>query len=247
VSIDNESELAGMRRVGRLVAETLRVMKTAVRPGMTTAELDAEGERFLRSRGARSAPQLTYAFPGFTCISVNDEIVHGVPGARALAPGDLVSIDVTAELDGFIADAAVTVGLPPVGDTARRLVRAARAAFVRAMRVATAGVPVAEIGRAIEGEVARRGFAVVRELSGHGVGRRIHEPPDVPNFYDTRTRGTLTDGLVLAVEPIIAAAPSRLVEARDGWTLRTATRVLAAHHEHTVMITSGRPEILTAA
>jgi len=236
-----------MRRVGRLVAEALRAMKAAVRPGLTTAALDRVGERFLRARGARSAPQLAYRFPGFTCISVNEEIVHGVPGARMLEPGDLVSLDVTAELDGFIADAALTVGVPPITDLARRLVRATQAAFIRAMRVSKAGVPVAEIGRAVEREVERRGFAVVRELSGHGVGRRIHEPPDVPNFYSRRTKGTLSDGLVLAIEPIVSATPSPIVEEHDGWTLRTRNRALAAHYEHTVMITTGRPVVLTAA
>jgi methionyl aminopeptidase len=246
MSIDSEATLAGMRRVGRLVAEALRVMRAATRPGLTTRELDEAGARFLRGHGARSAPQLTYDFPGFTCISVNEEIVHGVPGTREIQPGDVVKIDVTAELDGYIADAAVTVAVPPAADEARRLARAARAAFVKAMRVATAGARVAEIGRAVEAEVQRRGFAVVRELSGHGVGRTIHEEPTVPNFYSALTRGRLLEGLVIAVEPIICARRSPIVEESDGWTLRTKNRSLAAHYEHTVVITKGRPMILTA-
>jgi methionyl aminopeptidase len=245
MSIDSEGALAGMAQVGRLVARTLHAMKAAVEPGITTGALDEVGGRFLRAHGARSAPQMAYRFPGYTCISVNDEIVHGVPGPRRLTPGDVVKIDVTAELDGFIADAAVTVTVPPASGEARRLVRAARAAFVKAARVATAGVRVAEIGRAIETEVRRRGFDVVRELSGHGVGRRIHEPPTVPNFYSPFTRGTLTEGLVLAVEPIICARSSPVVEETDGWTLRTGNRSLAAHVEHTIVITNGPPLILT--
>jgi len=245
MSIDSEAALTGMKRVGRLVGHTLHAMKAAVRPGITTRTLDEVAGRFFGAHGARSAPQMAYRFPGFTCISVNEEIVHGVPGPRQLAPGDVVKIDVTAELDGFIADAAVTVTVPPVSDEARRLARAARAAFIKAARVATAGVRVAEVGRAIEAEVRRRGFSVVRELSGHGVGRQIHESPTVPNLYSPFTRGTLTEGLVLAVEPIICAAASPVVEEADGWTLRTMNGSLAAHFEHTVVITCGRPMVLT--
>jgi methionyl aminopeptidase len=246
MTVSSQADLTGLKRVGRLVALTLREMQEAARPGMTTAELDAVGAAFLQERGARSAPQLAYGFPGFTCISVNEEIVHGVPGPRALRPGDVVKIDVTAELDGYVADAAVTVLLPPAALEARRLRRCARAAFRRALDAARAGHALAEIGRAVEGEVRRHGFAVLRELTGHGVGRAIHEQPSVPNFYSAATRGRLGEGLVLAVEPIIAARPARVVEEPDGWTLRTHDRCLAAHHEHTVVITRGAPLVVTA-
>lgn len=245
MTIGSSSELAGLERVGALVGRALRVMEQEARPGLSTAQLDDIGAAFLRRHGARSAPQLSYGFPGFTCISVNEQIVHGVPGARLLAPGDVVKIDVTAELDGFVADAAITVILPPVSAEARRLRRCAKRAFACAMEVAHAGRPIREIGRAVEAEVRRHDFAVVREMCGHGVGRSIHEHPSVPNFYSALTRGVLGKGMVLAVEPIISARPARVVEEADGWTLRTDNRCLAAHYEHTVVIRDGEPLVVT--
>jgi methionyl aminopeptidase len=150
---------------------------------MTTEQLDDIGAAFLRKRGARSAPQLTYDFPGFNCISVNDEVVHGIPGARVLAPNDVVKIDVTAELDGYVADAAITVILPPGTARAKALAQCAEAAFNKAIKVAAARVRIAELGRAVEAEVERWGCSVMRDLCGHGVGRGLHEPPSVPNFF----------------------------------------------------------------
>jgi methionyl aminopeptidase len=199
VTVSSKSDLAGLARVGALVALALQEMERATRPGLSTAQLDAVGEAFLRRHGARSAPQLSYDFPGFTCISVNEQIVHGVPGPRVLAPGDVVKIDVTAELDGYVADAAITVTLPPVSAEARRLRKCAHRAFAQAMTVARAGTPIREIGRVVETEVERHDFAVVREMCGHGVGRSIHETPSVPNYYSLLTRGVLTEGMVLAV------------------------------------------------
>src|SRR5262245_11651280 len=175
MTISSTSDLEGMRRVGRLVAETLNEMRAAVRPGVTTAELDDIGAARARRHGARSAPQLAYKFPGFNCISVNEEIVHGIPGLRALRPGYVVKLDVTLELDGFIADSAVTVLVPPALPEARALARCARVALNRALDAARAGRSINEVGRVIEGEANRHGFHVVRELCGHGVGRRIHE------------------------------------------------------------------------
>lgn len=248
MSIESEKDLAGMRRVGKVVASALREMKARVRPGMTTAELDEIGARVLERHGARSAPQLVYGFPGVNCISLNDEAVHGVPGERVIASGDLLKIDVTAELDGYIADAAVTVAVPPVSTVKRRLRECAESAFWKALAVARAGQPLYEIGRAVETEVRRHKFSVLCELNGHGVGRTIHEEPRaVPNYYDPRRRRPLTDGLVLAIEPIISAGTRWSVEAADGWTVKTADGSLAAHYEHTVVITRGRPIVLTAA
>ena len=246
MTIGSARDLEGMRAVGKLVAQTLREMRAAIEPGMTTEQLDEVGARFLRKHGARSAPQLTYDFPGFNCISVNDEIVHGVPGARLLEPGDVVKIDVTAELDGYIADAAITVVLPPVSTAAHNLTQSAQAAFKQAMKVAAAGVRISELGRAVESEVKRWGHTVVHEMCGHGVGRALHEAPSVPNFFSPFTPGTLAEGLVIAVEPIICETPSPVFEDDDGWTIRTATGCLAAHYEHTIVIHNGRPELLTA-
>jgi methionyl aminopeptidase len=247
MTVSSHADLDALTRVGRLVARALREMRRAARAGMTTAELDGIGAAFLGRHGARSAPQLTYNFPGFSCISVNEQIVHGVPGSRRLEPGDVVKIDVTAELDGYVADAAATVLLAPASDEALRLKRCARAAFAKAMEIARPGRQINEIGRAIEDEVKRAGFSIVREMCGHGVGRTIHEAPTVPNYFSAMTRGTLREGMVIAVEPIISSRPTRVVEERDGWTLRTRQRCLAAHYEHTVMIRDGRPLLLTAA
>jgi methionyl aminopeptidase len=247
MTISSKEDLAGMTRVGRLVGEAIREMKAAARPGMTTAELDAVGADWLRRQGARSAPQLTYGFPGFNLISVNEQIVHGVPGSRRLEPGDVVKIDVTAELGGYIADAAVTVVLPPVSPTARKLRKCVRAAFERGLSAARPGNRVAEIGRQVDREVRRHGFSVLRNLCGHGVGRTIHEAPSVPNFYDPGMRDVLTEGMVIALEPMISAEPARTVQEPDGWTIRTHNRSLAAHYEHTVVISRGQPLVLTAA
>jgi methionyl aminopeptidase len=247
MTISSESDLAGMQRVGQLVARTIAHMRAELRPGMTTGELDAIGERFARAEGARSAPQLAYDFPGFNCLSVNEEIVHGIPGSRVLREGDVVKLDVTLELDGYMADSAVTVVIPPVSAEARSLQRAARIAFNRGMEAARAGQTLRDVGRAVEAAARREGAVVVRELTGHGIGRRIHEPPSVPNWGDPSVRTVLTEGLVIALEPMLTSAPARVVEEPDGWTLRTHNRVLAVHHEHTIMIRRGSPLVLTAA
>jgi len=247
MTASSEIDLKGLQRVGQLVARTIAHMRAQVRPGITTAELDAVGERFARAAGARSAPQLAYDFPGFNCLSVNEEIVHGVPGARVLREGDVVKLDVTLELDGYMADSAVTVVIPPVSDEARHLQRAARIAFNQGIAVARAGQSLREVGRAVEAAANREGAVVVRELTGHGIGRRIHEPPSVPNWADPEARTVLTEGLVIAIEPMLTSVPVRVVEEADGWTLRTHNRVLAVHHEHTIVIRRGAPLVLTLA
>jgi methionyl aminopeptidase len=220
-------------------------MEAAAQPGVRTDELDAVAGRIFRRHGARSAPQLAYDFPALTCISVNDQIVHGIPGERVLEPRDVVKLDVTAELDGYIADAAVTVLVPPAQPTARRLRKCVRRAFERALGVVRPGLRVAELGRVVEEEVKRWDCAVVRELRGHGVGRSIHEPPSIPNFYSPLTEGVLHEGLVIALEPIVSERPARVVEEPDGWTLRTHNHTLAAHYEHTIVITAGGAEVVT--
>ncbi|HEX5417943.1 MAG TPA: type I methionyl aminopeptidase [Chloroflexota bacterium] len=247
MSIDNEKDLEGLLRAGRVVALTLQEMEQAVRPGMTTAELDAIGEAVMKSHGARSAPQVVYRFPGATCISVNEEAVHGIPGPRVLQPGDVVKLDVTVELDGYVADAAKTVVLPPVSEEKRRLQACAEAALEKGLAAARAGQPLHAIGKAVETEVERRGFRVLRELFSHGVGRTIHEEPHlIPNYEDRRIKTRLTNGMVITVEPIIAVSSRRTAEKSDGWTVRTADFSLAAHAEHSIVITKGKPLILTA-
>jgi methionyl aminopeptidase len=246
VTIRHTSELDAMTAVGRLVGLALDEMSRAVAPGVTTGELDEVGAAFLRDRGAKSAPQVVYDFPGFTCISVNDEVVHGVPGRRRVEPGDLVKLDVTAQLDGFIADAAVTIAVPPVPAKRQALCDAARSAFDLAMQVARPGAKVSELGRVIDREVRARGFSVLREVAGHGVGRTIHEPPDVLNYFNPHVRDRLEEGQVMAVEPIISMKPARVLESSDGWTLVTSNGSLSAHYEHTIVITADGPKLLTA-
>lgn len=247
MSIESEKDLEGMKRAGRVVALALKAMREAVREGVTTAELDAVAAGVLARHGARSAPKSVYGFPGTACISVNDEAVHGVPGPRALRKGDVVTLDVTAELDGYFADSAVTVGVPPVAPVARALLECAEAAFWRALKAVRAGQPLARVGGAVESEVERRGFHVLRELCGHGIGRGIHEPPEVVNFYDRFDRTRLTEGLVIALEPIVAVSTERTRTAADRWTVLSADGSLTAHFEHTLVVTRDRPVLLTAA
>ena len=246
MSIESASDLDGVREAGRITTATLDALVAAVRPGITTAELDAVAANVLAANSARSAPAVVYKFPGTVLISVNDEIVHGIPGRRRLRHGDLVSLDVTIEKDGFVADAARSIIVGEGSPVATALVRAAEDALRVALTVARAGVRVNEIGRAVQREVHRRGFAVVRGLCGHGIGRTIHEPPEVPNIYDRAQRDVLTDGLVLTIEPMITAGSSYPVPCADGWTLRTRDGSLAAHCEHTLVITRGEPLILAA-
>jgi methionyl aminopeptidase len=247
MSIESAADLTGMQPVGRTVALILREMTASVRVGMTTAELDDIGAAAMKRYGARSAPRLTYGFPGFTCISVNEEIVHGIPSDCRLRPGDLVTIDVTAEQDGYVADAARTVVLDPALVLAMRLRASAVAALSAALSAARTGAAVSAIGRAVQARAQRDGFFIIRELCGHGVGRAIHEPPDVPNYDDHESGDVLTEGLVIAIEPMLAARPSRAVQMPDGWTISTHNGSLSAHEEHTVVIRRGGPIVLTAA
>ena len=246
MSIESAGDLIGMQRVGRVVALVLAEMRAAVGIGMTTAELDRVAANALRREGARSAPREMYGFPGFACISVNDEIVHGVPGDRRLQAGDVLKIDVTAELDGFVADAATTVLIGSVPARTRNLQRSASAALAGALDVARTGARVAAIGRAIEQQAQRDGFSVIRELCGHGVGRHIHEEPKVVNYDDPSSTEILTEGLVIAIEPMLVPTPTRAVQRPDGWTIATRNGSVAVHEEHTVIVGRGRPFVLTA-
>jgi len=246
MTIRTDDELAALRAAGRIAAETLEAMRRAVRPGITTAEIDRVAREVIEGHGARSAPELVYKFPAATCISVNDEVVHGVPGPRVLQPGDVVKLDVTVEKDGFMADTACTAIAEPRSALGRRLASCAKQAFEAALTVAKAGQPISKVGRVVEEAVRRQGFSVIRQLCGHGIGRTIHEEPEVPNFFDPRHRGLFEEGMVLTIEPIICAGSGRTRNAGDGWTLKTTDGSLAAHFEHTLAITRGRPVLLTA-
>lgn len=247
MSIRSEAELKKLQAIGKIVRMALDAMSDAVRPGITTAEIDFVGAAQLARFGAESSPPKVYGFPGTACISVNDEAIHGIPGKRPLAEGDLVKLDLTAEKDGFVADAAFTVRVGKVSATADALARCAESAFRQALKAAKAGNRVYEIGRSVEREVRRCGFSVIRELCGHGVGRTIHEEPCVPNHFDPRFRTKLSEGLVITIEPIISAGDGSAYLQPDRWTICTGDGSLAAHYEHTVVITRGEPILLTAA
>lgn len=247
MTIGNERDLKGIRAAGHLVAETLAAMREAVEPRITTAELDRIGAAVMLEAGGRSAPHLVYGFPGVNLISVNDEVVHGIPGIRMIEAGDVVKLDVTVELDGYIADAAETVLVPPVSSVAVRLQRCAKSAFHKGMVAARAGHPVRLIGAAVERKVRDCGFHVLRELSGHGVGRTIHESPTIPNYAAPYARQRLPEGAVITIEPLISASPTTAFTDADGWTIRTRDGSLAAHHEHTMIVWSEGPEIVTYA
>ena|ERR1017187_421381 len=247
MSITEVVELDALRRSGRVVAEALRAMEAAVAPGITTAQLDHMAERIFKHYGAISAPRKFYNFPGSTCISINEEAVHGIPSGRKIRPGDVVKLDVTVDLDGWIADAAVTVAVEPVRPQARRLVQCSRDALVAALKTVKIGEPIHTIGRCVQSHVERAGFRVLRMLCGHGVGRSIHEEPVVPNFYDPVYSTVMREGMVLTIEPIIAISTEEIFKADDGWTLVTKDRSLSAHFEHTLCITPEGAQILTAS
>jgi methionyl aminopeptidase len=249
MTIDGDDDLAGLARAGRAVAEARDAMLAAAAPGMTTADLDAVGRAVLRSHGARSAPQLAVGFPAATCVSVNDEAAHGIPSpSRVLRAGDLVNVDVSAELDGYWADTGASTGVGEVAPEAARLVSAAREAQRDAMAAARAGRPLRHIGRAVQRCARRRGFTVIANLAGHGVGGFLHEPPSVPGVEDPGDRTVLWEGLVLAIEPFLSTGATVAVpDPADGWTLRTPDGSLAAQFEHTIVVTKGRPLVLTGS
>lgn len=247
MSIGSIEDRRGMEEAGRIVGRTLAALRLLVRPGVTTAEIDLECARHLERHGARSAPRLFYGFPGAVCISVDDEAVHGIPGNRIIRPGDLVKLDLTVEKNGYVADAAITVPVAPVPEQRLRLADCAARAFAKALPCISAGRRIRDIGAAIEKEARCQGFAVIPELTGHGVGRAIHEEPVIPNYPDERDHRVLTEGLVIAVEPILTTGSGRVVEDADGWTVKTEDGAPAVHFEHTLVVTRDRPVLLTTA
>jgi methionyl aminopeptidase len=244
--IKTREEFEGMQHAGIIAREILNAMKKSTQPGITTAELDAVGAAVMRQHGGRSAPAMVYGFPGVNLISINDEAVHRIPGNRKVRDSDLAKLDVIVEKDGFIADCAETVAAGNVTARGQRLIACARRAFEKALRFARAGVPVYEIGRAVEKKVRNEGFAVLRQLGGHGVGRTIHEEPSVPNFADRKADTVLEEGLVITIEPIIASGPGQSFVDDDGWTIRTVDRSHVAHDEHTIMIRKDQPILFNA-
>ncbi|MGD0748087.1 MAG: type I methionyl aminopeptidase [Acidimicrobiales bacterium] len=246
MTIDSQEELDALLRAGRVVAEARQAMVDAVTPGTTTGELDAIGREVFRRHGARSAPRLTYRFPGSTCISVNDEAAHGVPSLRRqLRDGDLVNLDVSAELDGFYSDTGISVAVGDVSPVASRLLAATELAQRDAMHAAQPGARLRDLGRAVQRRARRHGFRVIENLNGHGIGRGLHEAPSVPSIDDGQ-RMVLREGSVLAIEPFLSVSADHVVDDADGWTLRTADGSLVAQFEHSMVVTRDGPLVLTA-
>ncbi|MGD9841604.1 MAG: type I methionyl aminopeptidase [Steroidobacteraceae bacterium] len=246
--VSSDSQLRGLQRAGKLVAQTLIAMQSHARPGMSTAELDEFGGQLLTQAGANSAPRSTYDFPGHTCISVNAEAAHGIPGERVLCADDLINIDVSAEVDGYFADTGGSFVLAPNATTnslKHRLCAAAQYARDAGIAVVRTGQSLNIIGRRIERTIHAAGFRNVRNLCGHGVGGALHEEPTMRNYYDSRDSGCLRDGQVITIEPFLSTNVSRVREASDGWTLLGRPSSLFAQFEHTVVVRQGEPLILT--
>jgi methionyl aminopeptidase len=246
MSIENENDLIALRKIGKIVAQCLQYMGSRLEPGITTLELDHLGQVFLEKHGARSAPRLVYNFPGTTCISVNEEAAHGVPGAKILGAGDLVNIDVSAELNGYFADTGGSFIIPPESNVKRNLCLVTKRALEMALRATKAGRPLNSIGKAIEKEALRNKLTVVENLGSHGVGRALHEEPDfIPGYYDPDDKRILRENQVITIEPFLSTGAREVFDTGDGWTLATGKGFLTAQYEHTLVITKGEPLIMT--
>jgi methionyl aminopeptidase len=245
IELKTPGELELMRQAGRIVARLLAHLAGLVRPGLKTHALDEAAAAYLREAGARPAFLQYRGYPATICVSVNEEVVHGIPGERTLREGDLVSLDAGAILEGWYADAAITVSVGPVSAEARRLTEATRRALAQGIAQAVIGNRLSDISHAVQQAVEREGFGIVREFVGHGIGRALHEDPPIPNFGPPNTGPRLQAGMTLAIEPMATLGRQDVRVLEDGWTAVTRDRSLAAHFEHTVAVTERGPQILT--
>ncbi|HEY5793445.1 MAG TPA: type I methionyl aminopeptidase [Bosea sp. (in: a-proteobacteria)] len=246
MTISNDDELKSLQEIGRIVADTLAAMGKAIEPGMMTAELDQIGRALLEQAGARSAPELAYDFPGATCISVNDEIAHGIPGPRRIEAGDLVNIDVSAEKNGFFSDTGASFAVPPVARRTERLCRDGRRALWAGIGQVGAGKPLAGIGQAVGRFAEKNGYTLVRNLASHGIGRSLHEEPkEVATWPDRSERRVMQKGLVFTIEPFLSLGANWAENGDDPWTLYGEPRALTVQYEHTVVATANGALILT--
>ena len=241
------AELERMREAGRLVGELLTELAAIVAPGVSTAELDEVAQRRILEAGAVPAFKGYHGYPATICASINDEVIHGIPsGRRVLVEGDIISIDVGASLDGYYGDSAITLPVGQVSEEAATLLRVTEEALYKAIERARPGSRLSDIGHAVQTHVEAYGLSVVREFVGHGIGQRMHEEPQVPNYGDPGKGPRLAEGMVLAIEPMVNAGKAAVKVLRDGWTAVTRDNSLSAHFEHTVAVTAGEPWILTA-
>lgn len=247
MSITNGAELEGMKKVSEAVACTLKEMSNYAQPGMTTKQLDNYGAGILRDLGARSAPYLTYGFPGWTCISVNNEFCHGIPSdKKVLEEGDLVNIDVSAELNGFWSDNGNSFVLGEDANQHQELINASKQILHKAIHSIKGGVRIADIGYLMETEAKKRGYKVIKNLAGHGIGRSLHEEPgEIANYRDRFNRERFRKNSVVAIETFIATTSTYAETLKDGWTMVGNKGGFMAQHEHTIVVTEGKPMILT--
>ncbi len=248
MSITKDSELTGMKNVSEAVALTLKEMREFAKPGMSTKELDDFGKKILRGLGAKSAPYLTYGFPGWTCISINNEFCHGIPSEnKILKEGDLINIDVSAELDGFWADNGGSFVLGKDLYQHQRLIEASQNILRIAINNIRSGVKIADIGYLMETEAKKKGYKVIKNLGGHGVGRSLHEQPDeLLNYKNSSDQRRFKNNMVVAIETFISTTSTHAVELNDGWTMVGNRGGYMAQHEHTIVINDGEPLVLTA-
>lgn len=246
MTADSLTDIQHLKAIGRICAETLRRMQTYARAGMTTRELDEIGRAFLEAEGARSAPQVTYNYPAATCISVSPVIAHGIPNEHVLHEGELIHIDVSAELNGYYADTGASMVVGKGERNLEKLLEATKAALTKALRAAKAGNLLNGISRMVQNEARKRGYNVIYDLTGHGIGRKLHEEPrEILNYYNPKDSRVLNEGLVLAIEPFLTTGVGRVVEEKDRWSLRTTDNAIAAQFEHTIIVTKNEPIILT--
>jgi len=245
IIIKSDREIGIMRQAGRIVATILGVLSEQVRPGMKTRELDVIAARELERLEAKSSFKGYHGFPANLCVSVNDEIVHGIPGERVLAEGDIVSLDFGAIFEGFQGDAAVTVGVGEINSPSEQLMETTEGALKAGIAAAYPGARLGDISAAIQNYAESRGYSVVREYTGHGIGREMHEEPQIPNFGPPGMGPVLRKGMTLALEPMVNVGGWRTRIGNDHWVVFTADGSRSAHFEHTIAITSGEPEVLT--
>lgn len=246
IIIKSEPEIASMRQAGKIVAGVLEMLRSELKPGMKTKELDDIAARELEKLGAKASFKGYHGFPASLCVSINDEVVHGIPGSRVIKDGDIVSLDFGAIFDGFQGDSAITVGVGKTSSEAKRLMETTEAALKAGISAAYDGARLGDISAAIQEYTESRGYSVVREYTGHGIGRELHEDPQIPNFGLAGTGPELKKGMTLAIEPMVNAGDWRTKVGRDKWLVFTADGSLSAHFEHTIAITDGEPEVLTA-
>ena len=247
ITLKSGHEIELMRRAGKITAAARALARDMVKPGVTTQQIDEAVYQFIISQGATPSFLNYSGFPASACISVNDEVIHGIPGKRVLREGDIVSVDVGAYIGGFHGDCAGTYPCGQVSDEAMRLIRVTQESFFEGLKFAREGHRVSDIGAAVQAYVEANGFSVVREFVGHGIGRQLHESPEVPNYGKPGHGSRLLRGMTLAVEPMVNAGGAAIRQLSDGWTVKTVDGKYAAHYENTILITAGEPELLTVA